>query len=78
MHCYPTPYCSCCECQGKYCFVAHPGHSHRGGLMSPVVFICEDCGTAQVPRVGSLPNKPCNCCGGLLLPEFMLEEEDRE
>src|SRR5882724_177257 len=28
-NCYPTPYCSCCECKGIRCLIPHPGHSHE-------------------------------------------------
>lgn len=25
----PSPFCTCCECQGIHCMLPHPGHSHR-------------------------------------------------
>ena len=28
--CWPSPYCSCCVCQGQHCMFPHPGHSHDG------------------------------------------------
>lgn len=32
----PAMMCPCCECNGKMCFVDHPGHNHRSSFLEGV------------------------------------------
>jgi hypothetical protein len=57
-NCIPTQSCRCCECQGKKCFMDHPGHSHIVFLDPSPFFLRQ--ATTPVPPADPLPAVPAH------------------